>query len=47
MFIEEELKEMKTVDNTLTKIRHEHKNIMSQMFAERVSLMITNKRLSQ
>lgn len=44
--MEEELKEMKTVDNSLNKIRHEYKNLMSQMFAERLSLMITNKRLS-
>lgn len=27
--MEEELKEMKTVDNTLNKIRHEYKNLMS------------------
>ena len=44
--MEEELKELKTVDNTLSKIRHEYKNLMSQMFAERVSLTISNKRLS-
>jgi hypothetical protein len=45
--MEEELKEMRTVDNTLTKIRHDYKNLMAQMFAERVSLTISNKRLSQ
>jgi len=44
--MEEELKEMKTVDNSLSKIRHEYKNLMSQMFAERFSLTISNKRLS-
>jgi hypothetical protein len=46
LLMEEELKEMKTVDNTLTKIKHDYKNLMSQMFAERVSLTISNKRLS-
>ena len=45
--MEEELKELKTVDNTLSKIRHDYKNLMSQMFAERVSMTISNKRLSQ
>lgn len=45
--MEEELKELKTVDNTLSKIKHDYKNLMSQMFAERVSMAISNKRLSQ
>ena len=27
--MEEELKEMKTVDNTLSKIRHDYKNLIS------------------
>ncbi len=44
--MEEELKEMRTVDNTLNKIRHEYKNLMTQMFAERFSLTISNKRLA-
>lgn len=44
--MEEELKEMKLVDATLNKIKHEYKNLMAQMFAERVSLTISNKRLS-
>lgn len=44
--MEEELKEMKTVDNSLNKIRHELKNLSSQLFAERVSMTIANKRLS-
>lgn len=45
--MEDELKELQTVDNTLTKIRHDYKNLMSQMFAERVSMTISSKRLSQ
>lgn len=35
---------MKTVDNTISKVKHEFKNLMSQMFAERFSLNIQNKR---
>mgnify|MGYP001473442267 CR=1 FL=1 len=44
--MEEELKEMKTVDNAVTKIKHDYKNLVAQMFAERVSLSISSKRLS-
>lgn len=45
--MEEELQEMKTVDHTLGKVKHEFKNLMSQMFAERFSLNIQNKRNQQ
>ncbi len=44
--MEDELKEMKTVDNTLSKVKHELKNLTTQMFSERVSMAISNKRLS-
>ena len=46
MQMEEELKEMKMVDNSLNKIKHDYKNLTAQMFGERVSLSISNKRLS-
>lgn len=44
--MEDELKELKTVDNSLTKIKHDYKNLMAQMFAERVSLATSKQRLS-
>ena len=44
--MEEELKEMKTVDNTLGKIKYELKNLTSQLFSERVSMTISNRRMN-
>ena len=41
--LEEELKELRTVDSFVSKARIDLKNLGSQMFAERFSLVMTNK----
>ena len=38
LLIEEELKELKTVDEALYKARIDYKNLTTQMFAERFNL---------
>ena len=41
--LEEELKELRTVDSFIAKARIDLKNLGSQMFSERFSLVMTNK----
>ncbi len=42
LMIEEELKELKTVDAALSKARIDYKNLTTQMFAERFNLSNIN-----
>lgn len=42
LLIEEELKELKTVDAALSKARIDYKNLTTQMFAERFNLSNIN-----
>jgi tRNA isopentenyl-2-thiomethyl-A-37 hydroxylase MiaE len=42
LLIEEELKEIKTVDAALSKARIDYKNLTTQMFAERFNLSNIN-----
>jgi predicted amino acid-binding ACT domain protein len=48
LLIEEELKELKTVDSTLARAKIDYKNLTTQLFSERFTLAMTSKnKLSQ